>query len=590
MKTSLRILTLLFLITCAGINSASAQITACTTSITGQNKICAGGCATLNAFYANPGICSGVTYQWATGQTTSSIVVCPSITTTYIVMGCCTSPNQCCDTTSFTVLVAPNPTVTITGTDTICSGQSTTLCANTMSGNGNTYLWMPGGQTNMCIVETPTITTTYTATITAMSGCSGSSTYTVNVINCNVPPCVASINGSTQICGAGCTILSAGFSTTLNCPGLSYSWFPGGQTTSSIVVCPTSSTSYSVIVCCNDLSGCCDTASVTVNVSTPPVVMISGSDTICSGQGTALCTGAMAGASYLWMPGAQTTACMYAAPTITTTYTATVTDANGCSGASTFTLTVIPCSTGGCTASLTGQNKVCSGSCATLSASMNSNSSCMSLSYQWFPGGQTTSSIVVCPTATTSYVAMVCCNGMTTSCCDTAAFTVTVDQLPVVTVTGPTSICNGQTTTLCVNSGVSWLWMPGNITTMCAVVSPASTTTYTVTVTDANGCSAATTHVLTVITCTTGAEENYFSDQVELFPNPFSEYVTVRIQDARLLPCEMKIYNLLGTEVKRTGIESSEIKIYRDNLPSGIYFYKLSQKERTVANGKIIIK
>ncbi len=593
MKTSLRILFFAFVIQGLAVNFSFAQLNgSCAAIIYGQNKVCPSGCTTLNAQFGSSALCTNVTYQWAPGgQTTSSIVVCPKATTTYTVNACCTSPNPCCDTAVFTVMVAPTMTVAITGPNTVCAGQGSSLCAG--SGlTGVTYLWVPGAQTTNCIYASPSVTTTYTVTLTNQLGCTAIDSFKLNVINCNVSPCTASITGKTQVCSGGCTTLNAGFSTSLNYSSLTYQWMPGGQTTSSIVVCPTAATSYSVVVCCISIpNNCCDTASISVSISLPPVVKISGPDTICSGQGTNLC--ANTGVSYLWMPGNLTTSCINASPSATTTYTVIITDANGCSGMDTFRLNVKTCTSTGCVASIYGQNKICAGSCTTLNAWLSSNINCTSTTYIWSAGGQTTSSIVVCPTSTTTYMAMICCNGSSSSCCDSASFTVIVMPSPTVTVLGPTSICAGQTATLCDGSGnlgFTYSWMPGGQTTNCITDAPSSTTTYTLTLTGPNGCVSSTTHMLTVINCTTDMMENVLSNQINIFPNPFSDQTTIHIFNAQVIPSELCIYNLLGVEVKRIHLENVETTISRENLSSGIYYYRLSQQGRSMGNGKLVIE
>lgn len=80
---------------------------------------------------------------------------------------------------------------------TICLGTYTTLTANGQYGvPGYTYLWNPGGQTTQSITVYPTVTTTYTCTITDACGITATNqvTITVNTVNTLTPTPVFSVS------------------------------------------------------------------------------------------------------------------------------------------------------------------------------------------------------------------------------------------------------------------------------------------------------------------------------------------------------------------------------------------------------------
>ena len=117
--------------------------------------------------------------------------------------------------------------------------------------------------------------------------------------------------------------------------------------------------------------------------------------------------------------------------------------------------------------------------------------------YFWQPGNLTGAAQTVSPIATTTYtVRGTDGNG----CTNSATATVTVNQLPVVTASAnPTAICQGGSTTLSAAGALAFTWNPGNlIGVQNPVVTPASTTTYTVTGTDGNGCTNTAAVTLTV--------------------------------------------------------------------------------------------
>lgn len=84
----------------------------------------------------------------------------------------------------------------------------------------------------------------------------------------------------------------------------------------------------------------------------------------------------------------------------------------------------------------------------------------------------------------------------------TCSFNVTVTA-PVATITpSATTICPAQSVTLTAAGGTSYLWSNG-ATTAAITVSPGTTTTYTVTITDAYGCTATASQTITVNTAST---------------------------------------------------------------------------------------
>jgi hypothetical protein len=81
--------------------------------------------------------------------------------------------------TNVTFSLMPSPPLTVTPTDTtICAGASTTLTAS--SSQGATFLWSPGGATTASVTVSPTTTTTYSCVAT-LNGVSSTATSVVNV-------------------------------------------------------------------------------------------------------------------------------------------------------------------------------------------------------------------------------------------------------------------------------------------------------------------------------------------------------------------------------------------------------------------------
>src|SRR5207344_1604237 len=243
---------------------------------------------------------------------------------------------------------------------------SATLTAS----GGSTYSWSTGDVTNPITVS-PTTTTSYTVTGTDAQGCSNTAVATVTI----GPNPTITVNSPTICSGASATLTASGGST--------YSWSTG-EIINPISVSPTVTTSYTVTG--TDAQGCSNTAVSTVTIGPNPTITVN-SPTICSGASATLT--ASGGSTYSWSTG-ETINPISVSPTVTTSYTVTGTDAQGCSNTAVATVTIGPNPT-----ITVNSPTICSGASATLTASGGST-------YSWSTG-QTINPISVSPTVTTSY-------------------------------------------------------------------------------------------------------------------------------------------------------------------------------------------
>jgi len=87
-----------------------------------------------------------------------------------------------------------------------------------------------------------------------------------------------------------------------------------------------------------------------------------------------------------------------------------------------------------------------------------------------------------------------------------------------------------------------------------------------------------------------GSITNYDFNPV-LYPNPFTDHATIIFSNQDQKNCSLTIFNSQGQVVKRIdNINSDRIRIERNGLPSGFYYYQLRNTNNIVANGKFIIK
>ena len=95
------------------------------------------------------------------------------------------------------------------------------------------------------------------------------------------------------------------------------------------------------------------------------------------------------------------------------------------------------------------------------------------------------------------------------------------------------------------------------------------------------------------LSCTTDVADisgNKISVQVS--PNPFSAEATISIQGqtGKVGSAVFILYDMYGRSVKNLSITSPNFKLNKENLPSGIYFYKVKSDKGQIATGKIVIE
>ena len=355
------------------------------------------------------------------------------------------------------ITVVANPTVALGNDTSFCSGNSVTLDA----GNpGSSYSWSSGATSQMISASA---TGTYHVTVTNGSGCVGRDT--INVTVHSLPS--VSVN-SAEICsGAAAATFTATAPTATG-----YVWSGNGTGTSSTTTGSTAGT-YTVMV--SDANGCQNSASGTLTVNQNPVVTVN-SETICSGA-TATFTATVDSVvtTYLWS-GQGSGTVQTTTGTTAGNYTVNITDVNGCSGSGTGVLTVnsLP-------AVSVNDSTICefAGS-ATFTATAPT-----AVSYLWSGNGTGTGSTTSGFTAGSYTVTVTDGNG----CQNSASGTLTVNSLPAVTV-NDSSICEGgasATFTATAPTAVSYLWS-NNGTGTGMTTTGFTAGSYTVTVTDANGC------------------------------------------------------------------------------------------------------
>lgn len=271
-----------------------------TVSVSGDTEVCEGQSVQLTSTATDAD-----SYSWSTGSNTADISVSPTHQTTYSL----TVSNTCGNATDdITIDVNPLPTISVSADLELCEGETAQLTST----SNETVSWQPSGETTTDITVSPTQTTTYT--VSATNNCGSASEEVEVTVN---PLPTANAGDDQTICEGETATLSAS-------GGDNYVW-DNAQTTSQIQVTPSQTTTYSVQVV--DANGCEESDEVEVIVNSNPTADAGVDQTICEGESATLA--ATGGDTYSWNTG-ETTSGISVEPTQTSTYTVTVTDANGC--------------------------------------------------------------------------------------------------------------------------------------------------------------------------------------------------------------------------------------------------------------------
>jgi gliding motility-associated-like protein len=319
-------------------------------------------------------------------------------------------------------------------------------------------------------LATPATTSNYTLTVTDVNGCvsAPSAPVTVTVFTQPAAPTITA-SGPTTFCQGGEVTLSAS-------GGVTYLW-SNGASGSSITV--NTSGSYTVVL--TDANGCSSPASaaVVVNVTPgPPVPSITANGPLVFCQGGNVQLTSSASNSYEWSTG-ETGVSMIA--TTSGVYSVTIADALGCESTSLpITVTVNPLPT---QPVITAQSAAafCPGGSTVLQAPAAS-------SWLW-SNGAVTQTISVNTTGVFS-VTLTDANGCSSPVSANFATTLyPAPTAPIITATGKTTFCQGESVTLSVPTAQSYLWSNGQ-TTQAITVNVSGV--FSVETVNLNGCQAPT--------------------------------------------------------------------------------------------------
>ena len=436
-----------------------------------QEVSCFGG----NNGSANVSISSGtapfnITWSPSGGNSTTASNLAAGSYTVII-----TDNNGCTSTSSTTVVQPLILTTTTSAAAATCNGSSDgTVIATPTGGTAPyTYNWNPGGANSAQVINL--LANTYQVTITDANGCTVTQSATVNQ-----PSALALTTTSTPAACNGSSDGTASATVTGGTPGYTYAWFPSSNT--SPVSTGLAAGTYSVTI--TDLNGCQTNSAVVVTEPTAVSVFTNTTAAICgnsNGSATATVSGGTGPYTYLWTPGNSTTAA--ANGLAAGGYSVLITDDNGCTASASASVS----NTGGPIAAASVVNNVsCTGG-NDGSATVAVSSGTQPFTYSWSPSGGSANTANGLSAGNYS-VNIIDANG----CVTTDNVTVSQPVALLVNTVNNSTLCNGSldgTVSATATGGIgpyNYSWSPGNLSGATATGLAAGT--YTVTATDANGC------------------------------------------------------------------------------------------------------
>jgi hypothetical protein len=88
-----------------------------------------------------------------------------------------------------------------------------------------------------------------------------------------------------------------------------------------------------------------------------------------------------------------------------------------------------------------------------------------------------------------------------------------------------------------------------------------------------------------------GITETNISDAIKIYPNPFREYTMLTFENLKCKNCFLTIYDSKGNVVQIIDkIDNGQIKIERNNLADGIYYFQDHSESAFIGTGKFVLQ
>ena len=411
-----------------------------------------------------------------------------------------TDANGCTKNTSAIVAQPSSFSLTTTSNSVSCNGGNNGTASVVVTGGTGpfTYSWTPSGGTNS---NAAGLTSgNYSVTVTDPNGCTKNSSLFISE-----PPVLSITPTQTNIACNGNTNGIASIIVTGGTGAYTYSWSPSGFTGNTAT--GLSAGSYSVLI--SDANNCTNTQNFTITEPTLLTLTASTTSTTCSGNtgtASAVVNGGIGPYTYTWSPSGGNTASVSGLGG--GTYTVSVNDANGCTAnTSAFVFQPVSFSVTISTNSVSCNLGSDGSATATLIGGIGP------FTYAWLPSGgiSNTASGLSSGNYSVTVTDPNGCNFITST-------SITQPSAITATITSTNILCNGgsngtaSVTAIGGTGTYNYLWAPsgGSLSSANSLTAGA----YSVTITDANGCSSISTttilqpNVLSLSTATTAINCN----------------------------------------------------------------------------------
>lgn len=463
------------------------------------------------------------------------------------------------DNVNIAYTLAPVPTANFNNATNVCSGVTTTF-TDVSTNSPTSWSWsLPGSSAPTSTVQNPTVSYAsagvYSITLVASNGSGPSTPYTTTISILASPS--LSTSGTASICAGGTATLTASGAT-------SYSWSTSAST-ASIAVSPASTAVYTV----TGTSGSCSSSKTsTVTVAPGPGVSVASSNPSCfgscNGTSTITVTGGTGPYTYSTTPPTCTTPICSAF--CAGSYTYYVTDALGCKGNTTLTMSQPPA----ISSSVNSTSASCFGMC-------NGSTSITAT------GGTAPYTYTLSPTMCTALTCSALCAGNYTyqvmdakGCNATYSFTITQPVTLGVSVSSTSASCgtcpNGAVSST-VTGGTgpySYTWTPGGAPT--PTVGNLLPGCYTVTISDAMNCTQSSS--VCVGFATGISVMNALSGNIYIVPNPNNGRFTINSDLTEAF--DVSIYNSIGQLIVNLPQNRGDVAVDLAPYAKGIYNVLLS--------------
>jgi len=538
-----------------------AASTPATATVSPNQSICPGGSVTISAT-------GGGTYDWSDGfssiGTSASLNVSPTITTQY---SCLVTDGFGCQTTVYTdvnVNIPIAPTISASGSTTICAGTTVDLTSSSPTGN----VWNTTETSSTITVGTAG---SYTVTANDANGCSATSapiTITVNPSpsisagTVNDPTTCGTSTGSIQVTGA----TSGSISWTGSASGNS-----GGLVSLPYTIPNLGAGSYNITLV--DGTGCTSNL-LTQGLNDPnppatPTISNSGALTFCDG-GSVVLTSSYSGAGNNWTTGETTdNITVTTSQTISVTYT----DGSGCSSTSAPVVVTVNPNPTAPTITPSGSTTICDGETVTLSSSQGTGN-------VWSTGA--TSQDIDVTTSGIYDVVYTNTNGCSAT---SAPITVTVNPLPTVALAALADVCD-YTPAFSLSGGTPTGGTYSGTGVTGGQFDPAAaglgTHTITYEYTDGSGCTNSATQDIFVDECLSVGEITQTG--LMIYPNPTSNVVYVELNGE----FDYTVQDARGRLVAE-GNATDKVSIPLQDVETGVYFINVTDKvSETMSTTRVV--